>query len=281
MIEPKLILKITILLLPLFLNSGNRYGINNYNFDKPRQIFLPSGLNEISGITKSADNKIFAINDEEGIVFKVDPYGGKILKKFYIGSWKIKDDFEGLAKAGKSIFAVSSSGKLYRFQEGGEDKAVEYKARQLPFSSNFEIEGLCYDKELNGLLIAVKDYSGKHFKEHRAIYLFSLNTYSVEKKPVIIISLKELKKSGIKDFFPSGIARHPASGNYFIVSAKGDNALVEIDRKGEILGTYKLDEKLHLQPEGITFLDDMTLIISDEAAGKKPALTAYSLNANK
>ena len=79
----------------------------------------------------------------------------------------------------------------------------------------------------------------------------------------------------MKDFFPSAITKHPITGNYFLVSAKNKNVLVEIDKTGKVLGIAKLKEKLHRQPEGITFLEDNSLLISDEAAGKKPTLTKY------
>ena len=50
---------------------------------------------------------------------------------------------------------------------------------------------------------------------------------------------------------------------------------MEVNSEGKIKGVQKLKEKNHRQPEGITILEDYTLMISDEAAGKKPTLTRY------
>ena len=108
------------------------------------------------------------------------------------------------------------------------------------------------------------------------MYFYSIKTDEINKEPIIKISLKELKKDhGIKDFYPSAITKHPISGNYLIISAKNKNVLVEIDKIGNVIGVAKLKEKMHRQPEGITVLMDNTLLISDEASGKKPTLTKY------
>lgn len=85
------------------------------------------------------------------------------------------------------------------------------------------------------------------------------------------------EKFNIKDFYPSGIEKDPITGNYFIISARGSNVLVEVDKLGNIIHTKKLKESIHRQPEGITVLNDGTLIISDEAAGKRPSITRYSI----
>ena len=126
------------------------------------------------------------------------------------------------------------------------------------------------------MFIVPKDYLGKNYKGYRTIYLYTLDDNSVSKKPIIKISLKELKKEfKVKDFYPSGIAIHPFSRNFYILSARGDNVIVEINGTGDILGVQKLSEKKHRQPEGIAFLEDGTLIITDEASGKHPTMTKY------
>ena len=82
----------------------------------------------------------------------------------------------------------------------------------------------------------------------------------------------------IKDdtFAPSGIEYNPSTGNFYILSFKG-RMIVEISKTGEIFKQYFLDAKEHRQPEGITFTIDNKLLISDESAGKKAALSVYEL----
>lgn len=261
-----------------FENSNNNI-FDKYNFNTPNQFTLSSKLNEISGLASSSDGNLYAMNDEYGIIFKLNPENGKVMKRFIIGSFTVEADFEGLASAQGVLYAITSNGTLYKIAEGKDNERVKYEVKKLPFSSNFNIEGLCYDDELKGLVIACKDYSGKKFKNHRAFYFYSLVNNKLEKEPLFTISLKGLKNNfGIKDFYPSGIEKHPNNGNYFIISARGENVLLEADKSGNVIGVQKLKEKSHRQPEGITFLKDQTIIISDEAAGKKPTITKYILN---
>jgi uncharacterized protein YjiK len=259
------------------VTSDKNSFMKNYNFKDPQQVKISSKLNEISGLANSNDGNLYAISDEIGIIYKLNPINGKIIKRFFLGKWTAEADFEGIAASAKYIYAISSDGNLYQFEEGENEQAVDYEIIKLPFSSKFDIEGLFYDKELNGLLIISKEYAGKKNKHQRAIYLYSLKTFEIEKNPIITISLNVLGKDfKVKDFYPSGITKHPKTGNYLVISAKGDNVIVEIDSLGNIIGTQKLRENIHRQPEGITVLADYTLLISDEAAGKRPTLTIYN-----
>ena len=281
-------MKYIITSLIVFISSCNSAALDgiekmkNYDFKNPIQFNITSKLNEISDLTIAKDGNLFAINDEMGIIYKINENDGKILKRFFLGRWSAEGDFEGLATAGDYIFAITSEGTLYKFKEGKNEEAVEYDVIKLPFSSKFDIEGLYYDRELDGLLIVPKDYAGKNFKNHRAIYFYSLESQKINKKPLITISLKVLKeKFNVKDFYPSGITKHPQNGNYYIISAKGDNVIIEISKTGSVLSVKKLKEKIHRQPEGIEIMDDYSLIISDEASGKKPTLTVYKYQEEK
>jgi len=269
-----------ILVITLFAcstsNSNNNGTISKYDFSKPQQIKITSKLTEISDLTTSGDDFIFAINDEVGIIYKLEPKTGEIVKRFFLGRWTAEADFEGIAISEDFLYTITSGGILYKFKEGNNEEAVDYEIIKLPFSSKFNIEGLYYDSELNGLLVVPKEYAGKKYKNQRAIYLYSFNTNSISKEPILLISLSILKKKfSINDFYPSGITKHPLTKNYIIISARGDNAIVEIDKKGEIIAAINLKEKTHRQPEGITILSDLSLLISDEGAGKKPTITRY------
>jgi len=258
-------------------NSEKNDMIKNYSFKNPFQITITSKLNEVSGLTNSDDGNIYAINDEIGIIYKLNPEDGKVIKRFYLGKWTSEGDFEGIAATKDFVYAITSNGTLYKFKEGDNEEAVKFETQKLPFSSRFDIEGLYFDKELNGLLILPKEYAGKKHKGTRVVYFYSLIESKVDPEPIIKISLMDLKKNfSVKDFFPSGISKHPSTGNYYIISARDRNVLVEIDNLGNIIGVKKLKESVHRQPEGITILADNTLIISDEAAGKKPKLTRYT-----
>jgi len=101
---------------------------------------------------------------------------------------------------------------------------------------------------------------------------------SLESKPRFLISTKKLKnKFDIKDFSPSGIVKHPVSGNFYIISAN-IRAMIEISPDGKILAAIKLDKKYHKQPEGISMLPDGSLIIADEGNGGKGFITIINKN---
>lgn len=249
------------------------------NYDIPgggtSTVTLPANLNEISGLAVTEDGRLFGHGDERGIVYQINPGDGKIIKRFFLGRWLAEADFEDIAIAGKKFFMVTSDGKLYEFYEGENEKAVDYKVFESGASSKFDVEGLCFDPATNSLLIACKEYPGKDYKGYRTIYSYSLNDYKINVTPRFKIPIKTVVKNlDTKDFHPSGIERHPKSGNFFIIGSKDGEAVVEVDSSGNILGMEKLN-KQHMQPEGITFLPDQTLIISDEKVKNSATLTLY------
>lgn len=246
---------------------------------KSAVVKLPHTLDEISGLSITNDGRLFCHDDERGVIFQINIETGKIIKRFQLGKFGLESDFEGMAITDKKFFLLSSDGMLYGFEEGKDLEKVNFTEYDLGFSSKFEFEGLCYDSTFNSLLIVSKNYPGKKHKGNRAVYSFSLANHKLDKSPKILISLKELsKKFGIKDFYPSGITKHFASGDYFIVSSKGQPSIVRISNSGKLLNAHKLDKKTFAQPEGIVFLSDSTLLISNEAKGKRATLVKLNLS---
>ena len=81
-----------------------------------------------------------------------------------------------------------------------------------------------------------------------------------------------------KTFQPSGIERHPVSGNYFVVAAR-QHAIAEITPEGQVVAVMEISPDRHPQAEGITFTPDYDVIISDEGKDKRAQLTIYSKSA--
>ena len=52
----------------------------------------------------------------------------------------------------------------------------------------------------------------------------------------------------------------------------------EVSPEGKILDAKLFDSKKHKQPEGITFLDDGSLILADEGKGGKGFITIINRN---
>ena len=98
----------------------------------------------------------------------------------------------------------------------------------------------------------------------------------LDKEPRFLISLRKLRKNfDVENFYPSGIVGHPSGDSFFILYSKGGPGIVEISNDGDIIGAAELKDKIHRQPEGIAFLNDEQLVIADEGAGKRAALTKY------
>ena len=255
--------------------------VNSFTSISQSTIKLPISLNEISGISYSSEGKLFGHNDEIGVVYQINQTNGKIIKRFQLGSWGIEADFEGIAVAHDRFFLITSKGILYEFREGSDLEKVKFNEIDLGFSSSFEIEGLCYDQATNSLLIASKNYAGKDKKHKgmRAVYSFALETNKLDKTPRFLLSLKELKsKYEFKGFYPSAISRNPSTGNFFILSSKGGSSIIEMDSKGNLLNGWKLDNKTHPQPEGLTFDQNGNMLISDESVGRSARITIYKLH---
>ncbi len=269
---------ILFILIPLLLSHCKDVKNNDDNFKDQSviEIKLPHQLNEISGICFTDDGKLFGHNDEKGVVYQIDTKTGKIIKAFQLGKIGVEADFEDIAIIKDNFFLISSKGVLYEFNEGKNLQKVDFKVIDLGFSSKFEIEGLCYDKNSKSLLIASKEYPGKHYKGYRAVYSYSLRKKKTDKTPRFLIPLKELKKEfDIKDFYPSAITQNPYNGNFYILSAKGRPAIIEIDSNGKLIDGKKLSSKKHRQPEGIAVSKDLKIFISDEGAGKSAKITVY------
>jgi len=267
-------------LMSCFALQSDKSSLEKYNLDNDdaEEIKLADALSEISGLAFSADDRLFAHNDEKAVVFQINPENGEIIKKFLIGKWwAVEDDFEGMAISGNKFYLVTSKGNIFEFDEGNDSKLVDFKLYKTELSSEYNVEGLCYDDEINSLLLACKDYPGKGYKDERAVYKFSLTNYELSAKPYFTISLKKLKKKyKLKTFHPSGIEKHPVSKTFFLISAKNEHAILEVDKAGDIIAVEKLSEKFHRQPEGITILQDKSLIICNEAVAKSPRLIKYS-----
>jgi uncharacterized protein YjiK len=238
-----------------------------------KQTKLPIELKEISGLAYAGDRFVFTHNDEKGIVFKVSVESGEIIKKFYIGNKLLKKDFEGIAVVGDSIFLTTSSGVLYRFAEVENNGNADYQKLKTELTAKNNVEGLCYDAKTNSLLLACKGSAGKNLKGFKAVYSYDLDNYKLNTKPRFLINLDSLnKKFRIKDFSPTGIEVHPENGNFFILSSIKES-IIEISEEGEILSAVKLDSKENKQPEGITFLSELSLVISNEGQNKKGKVT--------
>jgi len=85
-----------------------------------------------------------------------------------------------------------------------------------------------------------------------------------------------MQKFGFKNFAPSGIEKNPRNGNFFVLSSNPPS-VIELNPQGKILAATRLNPKVNPQPEGITFLKDGTMLISDEGQKHSGTISVIKL----
>jgi len=245
----------------------------------PLTFKVSNKLNEMSGLAATADGRLFAHDDEDPIVYVLSYTTGEILKRFTVGSGFMEEDFEGIAVKKDTLFLVTSSGDLFAFQETGDREHADFQLYRTFLSEKNDVEGLEYDPATDCLLLACKGDPGKGYGGYKAVYAFSLKTRTLQKDPRFLIPLKDAggrKRKG--SFSPSGIAFHPDSGTFFIISAD-DASIMEIDQQGTILDQEEIPVATNSQPEGIVFLPDGSMLIANDGQGGAGAITVYPARA--
>lgn len=272
--------------------NNQALAVFEYNLSKPTKSFvLPVALNEISGITALSQNEIACVQDEIETIFIYDLTKEAIIKEY---PSKLVGDYEEIALVGNAMYLLRSDGVLIEhlnYSKPSTEK-IEY-ALNLPSTNN---EGLCFDKRNNRLLIAAKSKAGKgnENKDIRLIYGFDLKSKILSKEPIfklsvdkieekalamkITIPTRTIKKTGKEvsdfNFRPSAISVHPFSHLIYILSSS-DKLLLTMNEKGNIIHLFALDAVLFNKAEGITFLPNGDMLISNEAQKGKPTLLKF------
>jgi hypothetical protein len=271
---------------------NNQVQITGYDLANPDKILtLPAILHEISGLTEIDSTSFACIQDENGILFIYDVIKNQIRYQYIFHS---DGDYEGITRVGDIFYVLRSDGVLFENSDyqTGKPKVISYYSG-IPAQDD---EGLCYDHKNGRLLIACKGKIDKSRieKERRLIYGFDLESKKSTAQPVIILDLslirqfavsnkvgltgKIRKQAGITgpdiQLKISDIAIHPLTGKLFVLSA-ADYLLFIFDLNGTIEHIEKLNPVLFNKSEGITFLENGDLLISNEGQKGKPTVLIY------
>ncbi len=241
---------------------------------------LPGRLSEISGLAMTTDNRLLAHNDERGVIFEIDYRNGSIVKAFQLADMAnpVAGDFEGIATVDDQVYLVTSSGRLYECREGAAGASVLFNIYTTGIGRDCEIEGLAYDESRRELLLMCKGSRSADLREQLAVYHWSIDEKQLSEEAHTVIPVIEFSRHiGGKKFQPSGIERHPVSGNYFVVAAR-QRAIAEVTPGGQVVAVRQLPARWHRQVEGITFAADGALIVADEGAGGRARLTLYPVS---
>jgi len=261
--------------------QGCAQSTKDHDFSKPDKTYaVEKGLKEISGLAWYKKDHFVTIQDEDGEIYIYDLSKKDVIEKI---KFTKNGDYEDIAIVGKKIYVLRSDGTLFKVKDLG-DKDQETKKYKTALDEGNDTEGLCYDKKNDRLLILCKDDPGKKLKGKRAIYSWDLKKKELSKKPVFTIKVEEVKEKlleqGIKinDFRPSGIDVHPINNKIYVIASAG-KAMVVLDKKGKVEVVHPLDKTLFEQPEGICFMANGDLLISNEGKKKKGNILLFKNNA--
>lgn len=242
------------------------------------RIELPAELAEVSGLAYTEDGRLLAHGDEQAVIYQIDYPAGKAVKRFAIGDGggPLFGDFEDIQVVGERVFLVTSAGEIVEGTEGENGATVPVVRRTNGIGNACEVEGMAWDEASSSLLLLCKQTKGKRWKDQLVILAVNPATGKFEPEPRLTVPQAELvRATGAKRFAGSAMVRHPRTGNWILVAGP-QHAFVEIDAAGKVLGGGLLAGERHRQPEGLAIAPDLTLLISDEAAGGRATITGYA-----
>jgi hypothetical protein len=256
--------------------QSGQLGRYNLSDERPFSVRLSSSLGEASGMACTDDGRLLMHNDEEGMVYDVDMRTGKVRSSFGVGRVLLREDLEGIAVKGDSGYVVTSAGRLFGFPLGRPGERVAFSIHRTPLTAAHDVEGLEYDPVTDCLLLACKGDGGRGAQRgQRAVYAWSLKTRTLLDTPRFLVNETAVGRAARKGRFrPSGLARHPESGTFFLVSSDGF-CVVELSAEGAMLGAAAFPRRVNPRAEGIAFAPDGSLLICNDGQGGPGSLTVY------
>lgn len=242
-------------------------GGRDYSADERIQYKLPKVLREISGLALDQSGRLFAHNDEDGVIYEIDYHAGKVVRRFALDGIA-HADFEGIAVAGGRVFLVTSRGAIVETVVGEPEQTVptERHSERL----DCEVEGLTFLPDQNGLLAACKNFPKQDPDVGLRLHLWDLDKAAYDPARVITVAWPVLTATpGIgnrEEIQPSGITR-AANGNLIIVAGR-QSLLIELTPEGAPVRAARLDKGRHRQTEGIEITTSGILILADEGDGE-------------
>jgi len=241
-----------------------KVSFGEFDMSSPEKFNMPESLFEISGITFNNGNSdtVYAIQDEEGKLFRL---GWKNNRQLHTKFAK-KGDYEDVAILKDYAVVLKSNGFLYTmplsesvFKKSEQTK--EWK-KMLPKG---EYEGMYADNVNEDLYIICKNCPQDDSKNSVTGYILNpfRDSSSITSFSIQVDEIKAITGKVSRGFRPSGIARNPKTGDWYILSAV-NKLLVVADKNWKVKGAFPLSGNVFVQPEGIAFDKAGNLYISNE-----------------
>lgn len=235
-----------------------------YNFSSPKVIDLPEALDEISGIAYyPKDTSVFAIIDEDGLLFKIPLRNPKALRHW---NFDKKRDFEEIVLVDSVFYVLISNGDIESIRFTGNSIFTEKSDFSDESKKVNEFESMYLENDSSRLVILCKtceEDPKKSFSSFAYNYRDTAESYM----PYITFDMTvlESKLNVDKHLKASAAAVNPITNDIYLISAI-QKLLVITNNKGEFKELYKLDPTIYKQPEGMAFTPAGDLIISNEFA---------------
>ena len=234
----------------------------HYSFSNPKIIHLPQALDEISGISYYAkDTSVFAIIDEDGILFKIPLMNPKAIREWQFDKAR---DYEDLVLRDSTFYVLVSNGEIEKLKFEGDKINVEKIDFPNASKKVNEFESLYLDSATGKIVMMCKDCEDD--KKSRISSFFLNDTTQEVSFFSGIESNAVFQKAGIEKehLKPSAAAVNPLTKELYVVCSVNKMMLI-FGPAGNILEVIKLDPAIYKQPEGMSFTPAGDLIISNES----------------
>jgi hypothetical protein len=251
---------------------------------------LPEELHEISGLTPIDSATFGCVQDEAGVLFIYNTLQNRISERF---TFATPGDYEGVTRVGNNMYVLRSDGALAEILNfRSSSREINYLETGIPIRDN---EGLFYDAPGNRLLIGCKSKPGDPaIRDMRYIYAFDVKgkssavAYEFDVQELLRYALANgtalpmRKRKKGKTFIQvpvlrlsiSEIAIHPINHLLYVLSA-ADRLLFVFDAGGKIKTIESLDPSLFNKPEGLAFLKNGDMIVTNEGGTGRPSLHKF------
>lgn len=249
----------------LWACQGKKDSLGNptgYDLGSPEKLRMREALLEISGIAFTDKDELYALEDEEGQLYRVALSDGRILYSSRFGK---KGDYEDVAVTSKHVVVLRSDGALLTFAADQVGKKISKVSLQADLLPKGEYEGL-YAKG-DSVYVLCKDCAKNKGEKYSLGYTFAINEKGkLAQKGNFKIAVQEICEQIDKKklhFRPSAFAQHPKTNDWYFLSSV-NRLLVVTDAQWKVKEVCPLPHSPFLQPEGIAFDSKSNLYVSNE-----------------
>ncbi len=248
------------LIVLLFASCHSRGQAGNespagYNLLNGKKLPLFHKLREVSGIAflPGSDSLLMTVNDEEGRIYPINIRNSKEMQDPYVFSGK--GDYEDITFFNGRWRVLQSNGLIFSGDLSNSDWPKP--AAILPAG---EYEGMVAYHDT--LFVICKECPANK-PGTATVYLLKESGDDLYLQDSLLVEAGELLKGTSGKMLASGLARHPFTGEWYILSHLNGSLLIT-DALFKVKQSFVLPRTLFLQPEGIAFSPRGDLYISNE-----------------